>query len=251
LTIALAGRRAGSLSTSGAIAATVVGALAVTAGWGWGALLVAYFVGSSALSSLGDAVKRRRTSGIVEKVGPRDAIQVIANGGIYACCAVFSQLSGLGSSMLLAAAALGAIAAATADTWATEIGTLVGGEPRSVLSWRRVPPGTSGGVTLAGSLAMVAGAAFIALLARWLELGPGIVAILSGGVAGAVVDSLLGASVQARRWCETCQRHTEQHVHTCGHPTSLASGHEWLDNDLVNLLCTVAGAAVAALVASL
>lgn len=250
LAIALLARRLRSLSTSGAVAATIVGGVAVAAGWRWGALLIVYFVASAALSRFGAASKRRRTAGMLAKDGPRDAMQVVANGSVYAGCALLAQFTSFGAAVLLSAAALGALAAATADTWATEIGTLSGGEPRSILSWEQVSPGTSGGVTGAGLLAMVAGAAFIGLLGGSFGLHASVPPVLAGGIIGALADSLLGASVQARRWCDTCRLHTEQMVHVCGQRSTLASGREWLDNDLVNLFCTVTGAAVAALVAS-
>jgi uncharacterized protein (TIGR00297 family) len=244
--IALGARRAGSLSTSGAVAAMAVGTAAVAAGWRWGALLVAYFIASSLLSRRGAAEKARRTGGVVEKGGPRDVIQVLANGGVFALCALLAALAGAPANAPLAVAALGALAAATADTWATEVGTLFGGTPRSLLTLRRVPPGTSGAVSLAGTLAMIAGALFIALLARALSLTSAVGIVAIGGAAGAMADSLLGATLQERRWCDACALATERRVHDCGAATRLAGGQAWMDNDAVNLLATLVGAVVAA-----
>src|SRR6185437_3658125 len=82
--IALAAWRANSLSRSGALAALVVGALAIAAGWSWGGLLVIYFVSTSLLTRMGAAAKERRGGGIVEKGGARDAAQVLANGAVFA-----------------------------------------------------------------------------------------------------------------------------------------------------------------------
>jgi uncharacterized membrane protein len=63
---------------------------------------------------------------------------------------------------------------------------------------------------------------------------------------------LLGASLQAGYWCPVCQRATEHTpVHGCGSPTQLQRGLAWLDNDGVNLVATLVGAATAALVAAL
>ena len=98
---------------------------------------------------------------------------------------------------------------------------------------------------------MVGGAGFVALLARSLGLTSMPLAVGLGGIAGAVADSALGATMQERRWCPTCSMASEQLVHTCGTSTSLAGGAAWMDNDTVNLLSTVVGGAVAALVASL
>jgi uncharacterized protein (TIGR00297 family) len=248
--VALAARRAGALSSSGALAATLVGAAAVTAGWSWGALLVLYFVCSTLLSRAGQATKTKRTAGVVAKGGRRDARQVLANGGLFACAALLTQVLPGSAATTAAAAALGALAAATADTWATEIGVAADGTPRSLLTLRPVPPGTSGGVSVAGSLAMIAGAAFIAFVARALGLTQQVLALAAGGTAGAIADSLLGATLQERRWCATCERSTERALHDCGQATVPAGGLAWLDNDAVNFAATLVGALVAALLAS-
>lgn len=247
--IALAARRAGSLSTSGAVAASAVGTAAVAAGWGWGALLVLYFVLSSLLSHAGSAEKAQRTAGIVEKGGARDATQVLANGGVFALCCLGLLAAGQSSVQLFAAAAAGSLAAATADTWATEIGTLVGGVPRAALTFHAVPPGTSGAVSAAGTTAMVAGALLVALAARLLALTDLFAAVTVAGCIGALTDTLLGALAQERRWCDACARATERRRHDCGTATRQVGGMAAVDNDAVNLLATLAGAASATLLA--
>ena len=154
------------------------------------------------------------------------------------------------AAALLSVAALAALAASAADTWATEIGTLFGGAPRSLLTLRRVPPGTSGAVSVAGTLAMVAGALFIASAAQAFSLIDDLAVVAIAGTAGAITDSLLGATLQERRWCDDCDRATERRVHDCGAGTRLAGGRAWMDNDVVNLLATLMGAAVAATLAN-
>lgn len=245
--VAMLARRAGSLSASGAAAAVLVGTSAVAAGWTWGALLLVYFVSSSALSRLGKAAKERRTAGVVEKGGERDARQVMANGGVFALGAAAVAFAPIELHDVATVAALGALAASAADTWATEIGTLVGGTPRSLLSLATVPAGTSGGMSAAGTCAMIAGAAVMAVAAAALGISPAVGTIALAGTAGALGDSLIGATMQERRWCTTCARNTERRVHDCGTPTSLAGGRKWIDNDVVNFLATVVGAGVAAL----
>ena len=247
--IALAARRAGSLSTSGAVAASAVGTAAVAAGWNWGAFLVLYFVLSSVLSHAWSAEKVRRTAGIVEKGGARDASQVLANGGVFAVCCLGVLAADQGAAPLFAAAAAGALAAAAADTWATEVGTLLGGTPRAALTLRAVPAGTSGAVSAAGLVAMAAGALAMALAARLLALTDLLAAVAAAGCVGALADTLLGASVQERRWCDACARATERRRHDCGAVTRHIGGMTRIDNDAVNLLATLAGAASATLLA--
>ena len=238
--VALAARSARALTTDGAIAATLVGAASVAAGWSWAALLLGFFVSSSALSRIGIDIKQRRTSGILEKGGERDAWQVLANGGVFAVAALGHVVSP-GDGWL--AMGGGALAAATADTWATEIGTLARGAPRLITTWRPAPPGTSGAVTAVGTLAMVLGSAFLTLgmvAAVWPRHV--VAASFAGGVLGALADSLAGATMQARRRCASCDARTERAIHSCGAHTVHVGGAAWMTNDAVNFLCSVAGA---------
>jgi uncharacterized protein (TIGR00297 family) len=242
--VALAARGTRTLATSGAIAGAAIGTISIAAGWSWGVLLLSLFVSASALSRLGERKKAERVGSIVEKGDERDARQVIANGGVFALTALGSLLA---PSPIWYAMGAGALAASTADTWATEVGTLLGGDPISIISGRRVAPGTSGGITLVGTVAGAGGALFIgavALLANWPVA---FAAVALGGVAGALADSLLGATLQSRRWCEPCATATERLVHSCGRPTRHAGGLAGFDNDAVNAACSGVGALVALL----
>ncbi len=253
--MALAARRAGSLTTGGAGAAAVVGTLVATAGWRWAMLLIGYFVLSSLLTRWGHATKAARTSSMIPATTARTAVQVAANGGVYALAVVTGALTGDAQAYL---AALGALAGAAADTWATEIGTLYGGVPRSVLTGERLEPGASGGVTPAGLAASVVAAAAVAVTTPWAltggyrvpaeVVGTAVavgVAVCLAGIVASLADSVLGASLQSKRWCGNCRSWTERPVHRCGTPTTHARGLAWMTNDAVNLLATVTGAIVA------
>ncbi|MFN2564323.1 MAG: DUF92 domain-containing protein [Gemmatimonadaceae bacterium] len=244
--IALVARRVRVLSAGGSAAAIGVGVAATVAGWSWAFLLVLYFISSVGLTQYRAAAKAARTEAVGAKGGARDARQVIANGGVFALAAVFWLVSGWDGWRALGA---GALAAATSDTWATEVGTLAGRAPRSVVSGRRVPTGTSGAVSAAGLAAAVAGAAFLALAALAVEWPAGAAAAgFAGGIAGSTIDSLLGATLQARRWCDACCAPTERETHVCGSCTRVVGGIAWLDNDAVNALSTAAGGVLGLLV---
>lgn len=234
------------LTGSGAIAATLVGASAVLAGVPWIALLLFFFVSSSLLSRWRAGERERLVGDLVEKADRRDAAQVLANGAVFAVAALASLRD---TSAAWQSVAAGAIAAATADTWSTEVGTVAGGTPRFVLDGRQVPPGTSGGVTVAGTTAGIVGAILAALVTASLDWEVPILAIVAGGVGGSVVDSLLGALVQERRWCDRCGLSTERRTHRCGNLTTLRGGIRGIDNDVVNLVSIMAGAGVAWLLA--
>jgi uncharacterized protein (TIGR00297 family) len=238
--ISLLARRSRSLDASGAAAATVVGTLALVAGWNWGLLLIAYFVSSSALSRFGEAEKQRLSVSVVAKGGARDAAQVLANGGLFAVAALLALVD---SSHVMRWQTLGAgvLAASASDTWATEIGTLMGGVPRSIVNWHPLPRGMSGGITLAGTLAAVAGAAFVAIIVAAIGWPTRVaLAALAGGFVGSTLDSLLGATLQSQRWCEACRSNTERVIHDCGASTCAAGGIPGFGNDAVNFVSGIA-----------
>lgn len=253
--IALLAWRARSLSVSGALAAVFVGTLAVCTSYGVGAYLIAWFALATILSRIGKAKKAKRLADIVEKSSQRDAWQVLANGGVFSALILSRIILGpqceltAGCEPILVAAS-GALAAAGADTWATEVGTLFGGTPWSLRTMSRVSAGTSGAITLAGTFAMITGGGALAFLAAIFGVVSGnrsVAAVAIGAIAGAVSDTLLGAWLQQRRWCPRCTTETEQHTHRCGTPTVHHRGLSGLNNDTVNFLCTIVGAAVAML----
>lgn len=238
--IVVVARKRGSLSQSGAVTAFAFGIICSAAGWGWAALLIGFFVSGTLLSRYKAERKAARISGVVAKGGNRDAWQVLANGGFFSAAAAMSLVHPSSAWMGVGA---GAIGAAAADTWATEIGVLSSHAPRSIISWKPVITGQSGGVTLAGTLAGVIGAmamAAIAFIADWGEIA--VIAAVLGGIGGTTIDSILGAALQVRRWCDRCNTTTEREVHDCGTRTTAVGGLSWLDNDAVNALSTAFGA---------
>lgn len=222
-----------ALRPSGAVAATAVGAL-VLAGTGWtgGAILLAFFLPSSAVSRLWPA----RAAAGDAKDDRRDAWQVLANGGAPALAAAL-----LPGSAALAALAAG-LAAASGDTWATALGAHSATPPRDLLRRTVVRPGTSGGVTPPGSLGAAVGSAVVAA-AAWPALEWRGAALAWGiGWAGMWLDSALGAGLQARFHCDGCAADTERRVHRCGARARHTRGWAWLDNDAVNGVTTLAAA---------
>jgi uncharacterized protein (TIGR00297 family) len=229
------------LTAGGAIAATAVGAASMVGGAGWVVPLLFFFASSSALSRWRGAERERLLGAIIEKGNRRDAIQVLANGAVFAIAAALSTLGDVGTWQAVGA---GAIAAATADTWSTEIGTVLGGSPRLIFSGRRVPPGTSGGVTIPGSIAGIAASILAAFVVSRLDWVVPVYSVVAGGIAGSLVDSVIGATMQERRWCATCAVETERRTHSCGTPTGHRGGIRGCNNDFVNLMSTIAGGVV-------
>ncbi len=175
---------AGLVARSGAIAGAIAGFLVLAYG-GWAAygLLWFFFAVATAATKWGYGAKRAAGVAQADR-GRRGAAHVAAN------CLVPIAFLVLGAP---SAAFAGALAAALADTLGTEVGTLFGKDPRSPLGFRRVPPGTPGAVSSAGTLATLGGAAVMALIAwvfGWLPRGL-LLAVIAGGFLGAIAESVL------------------------------------------------------------
>ncbi len=251
----------GSLSESGWLGAVLTGTATLGfGGWTWGMTLISFFVSSSALSHYKERVKEQRTGGKFAKGTRRDLAQALANGGLGSLLALAYAI--LREPPLLRAIFLGVMATVTADTWATELGVLSSEKPRLITTLQPVERGTSGAVTVAGTSASAVGgllmgltmAAFLALersLRPAVDDGGSLVwmapAGLLGGLVGSLSDSWMAATVQATyRYPDG--RETERPVGKDGTPHMFVRGFPWFNNDLVNLLSTLTGGAVAAAV---
>lgn len=128
--------------------------------------------------------------------GRRTGSQVWANGFWPVVCLMLLHMTG---ERIFIACAVAALAAATSDTWSTELGTRrMPGRTWSVKGFRPVSPGSDGGISLAGTLAGLAGSAMLAGAGAWfysLNLVWFFI-IFSSGFLGCLVDSLLGATSQ-------------------------------------------------------
>lgn len=241
--LAILVRELGWLSGTGTLAAIAVGGAVFWGGGAGGALLLATLVATSSLLTRRSAER----GGAGEAGGSsapgaiaRNARQVTANGGCAAVGALLVPVLPETGWAVLA----GGLAAAQADTWATEIGAGSSLPPRLITTGQVVAKGTSGGVTGLGTVGGITGASLLAAVAAVVGT-PGRVAFGAwiGGVVGMFADSLLGATLQGMFRCDTCALDTERPVHACGRPARHTRGLPWMDNDVVNLAATCAGAA--------
>ncbi|MEF3302741.1 DUF92 domain-containing protein [Paenibacillus sp. GYB003] len=249
-----------SLSGSGFAAAAALGTAMYALGSAvWFGTLIAFFVSSTLLSKWKRKAKEAAESGY-EKTGRRDAGQVAANGGL---ALLLCAANAWRPDPLWWYAYLGVMASVNADTWATEIGGLSRSRPRSIVTGKLVPAGTSGGVSALGLAASMAGGLFIGLVAALLYIAvPGqpdpsgattVAAKLAGwaalglvcGTIGSLADSLLGATVQLTFRCAVCGRDIEQRRH-CGKPAARVRGFAGWNNDAVNVAGSLAGGIAAA-----
>lgn len=239
----LAGYREKSLTASGAIAAVFVG-LAIYAGFGIKGLVIlgVFFVSSSFWSKYKSYAKRELEEKLA-KGSTRDWRQVIANGGmaaLFSICYYFHP----GESWVIGF--IVSLASSNSDTWASEIGSLSRKEPIFIRTFKRVEKGTSGAVSLLGSLAALIGSLIIALVSFWLfQLSlVNVMLVFLFGYIGNVIDTLFGAFYQQAYVCKQCGIETEKRNH-CGLPTSRIKGISLVDNDMVNFLSGLLAAAIA------
>jgi len=239
------------LSKSGALTAFLLGSVVFgLGGLTWSIVLMVFFLTSSGLSYLFKSRKAKAEEKYA-KGSVRDYRQVLANGGLAGLFVILflfiphSSIPWLGFCTSLAAA--------NADTWATELGSLSKKNPVLISTLKPVESGTSGAVSLFGLAASLLGAFVIAAAGiLFAPAGPTIepwlflITVTLGGFTGSLADSWIGATLQAIYFCSQCSLETEKHPrHGCGTETHLLRGRQWMTNDVVNLLCTLKGAGAA------
>ncbi|HTL45734.1 MAG TPA: DUF92 domain-containing protein [Vicinamibacterales bacterium] len=194
--VAWGGRAARTVSTSGAVTGAIIGTVIFTAlGWaGWGLLLLT-FLAAAITSKLG--LKRKTLLGIAEdRGGRRGPGNAIANTGVAAIAAALavSTLHPERAAWAFAAA----LAAGGSDTIASEIGKAWGRTTWLLTSFKRVPPGTSGAMSMEGTAAGIVGALALGAIAIAFGIVPyaALPPIVIAATAGALVESALGATLE-------------------------------------------------------
>ena len=234
-----------SLTAGGAITAALLG-IVVVVGSGGVEWLLPLFVFLLSSSLIGKVLPVRTAAGDAKQKQPRDATQVLANGAMYGYLAAFTwPKEGFVYVIMPATEAwlLAAMAIATADTWSSEIGQYFKRPTYDLVRWRKVPPGLSGGVSLPGTLAGLAGSAVLVGTCFWLLPDSSfrtIVALIAGGFLGMLLDSILGSLFQAKYRNAITGALSD----APGAEKELTAGFGWMTNDLVNFLAILVGVKV-------
>lgn len=156
----------------------------------WFLIMLAFFIMGAGTTKY--RFERKTALGVAESHGGvRGYFNVFANGLVSLCGAI---LYGVTQDPIFIALFLGSVACATSDTLASEVG-VVGKTPRLITTFKEVPRGTNGGVTLIGEVAAVSGAIVIALLAWVLNVADPVLVVVTvlSGFFGTNIDSLIGA----------------------------------------------------------
>ena len=260
--LAFKGYRGGSLDTSGAVGAALVGWGTLYAGVRFGVVLGAFFFLSSAMTRVGGEIKKRIDENHVpgKASGARNWIQVAANGLVPTFLAMSYSFATGGPEYLLgvnnafetplAAAFIGYYGCCCGDTWSSELGVLSRKMPRLITTGKECKPGTNGGVTTLGLVASAAGGfavgfAFwcgglfvpvvtgnVTLALQFAAQWPVLVIGLGAGLVGSLMDSLLGATIQFSGYCSERRRM----VSKPGPTVTKVSGLNFLSNSAVNFV---------------
>ncbi len=221
--LAVASYIAGAVTMSGVVGGFVVGfTILYFGGWGAFAVLVLFFVAGSAATKLG--YSRKASLGVAQEAkGRRGAKHAFANCGAAAIAAVlYWLLAKDGGAAWVLAAFTGAFATALFDTVSSEVGQLYGKHPFLITTFRPVPVGTDGAISVEGTAAGLAAAVVMGALGAALGLYPWVSALFvaAGAFVGTTFESIIGA---------------------------LGSTRQRINNELLNFLNTLVGGAAAGL----
>lgn len=244
IVIAYLGYRFRALTVSGAISGAIVGAVIFgLGGYVAGAVLVFFFLSGSLLSRF------PKPDGFPRDKAARNWKQVVCNGAPAALAVMLVHFdpSYRESGTLFF---FGALATATADTWATEIGIRRSRKAYHILTFRPMDRGLSGGVSIVGMFASIFGALLFSVIPLWLLPGDdflcglflvAVVPIVSAaGIIGSILDSVIGATLQAK-YRRSDGGITEEQISRAEH----VSGIPFVTNDVTNLLATTWGGLIA------
>jgi uncharacterized protein (TIGR00297 family) len=205
------------LSISGVVFAGLIALFLLLASWSLLPIITFFILGTLAgkLNKNVDSDKKHAK--------PRDAFQVLANGGVTLGLSVlflFYKVWYLEVLMLIS------ISVACADTLSSEIGMKFGNRTFGILNLKTLPKGVSGGVSLHGFGGALLGALAIACFRMdFLCL------ILTAGFCGSVLDSVIGLFFQAKYYFKGQISDNEN--------GELIGGYKFMTNDMVNILSNI------------
>ncbi len=224
------------LTLDGAEAASIFGGIVLgLGGWDITVLILLFFISSTLLSTNAVVVIKETAQAYSERKR-RDGLQVWANGFWVVLCIIIGFIF---NADLFFLAAAGAIATATADTWATELGSYkFGGKTYLISNFKNVKAGSEGGISLRGTVAGILGSLMIAVASVLLfsiSWTTGIVTIFGAGFIGCLADSYFGATLQNQN-------------RNLGYGTDESLLQLELDNNFVNWAATGVGALAAIII---
>ncbi len=209
-------------------------------------ILLSFFAGSIVV----DKIKKKRLKlgqkvvyDVEKKGDQRDAVQVLANGGVATALALAYLFL---PREIFIIAFVCSLAEAFADTVASGVGVF-SDRVYDIFRFKKCEKGLSGGMSLIGTFSSLLASALIAFIAFcfgkinvW-----GALIVTGSGFFGGVFDSFLGSLLQVKFRCSVCGKITEKEVH-CEEKTEKYKGLRFVNNDVVNFSSTLFAAALGA-----
>ncbi len=240
--VSLVSFKAKQLTLGGAIAAFFVGFFPTwILGFGALATLLLFFIAAGVLGKIAKRIGFVDTMKIHKKGGTRDSIQVYANGLMALVAALLYAYDPSPSYLVLFGAAVGE---AASDTFASEVGILSKTKPVSIITGKPMEPGLSGAVSPLGLAWGLLGSVLIGLcvwgcfLPFTAKSAAYASVVFISSFFGCLLDSVLGATIQAHYYDEVADRITER-SEIEGRELKLERGIRWVDNDMVNFISNV------------
>ncbi len=184
-----------ALDKKGSIAAAILGIFVLQFGGVYPFLALLIFVIMGVLSTKYKYSEKLRTGIAQERKGIRSWGNVLGNG---LGTAIFVILEYITRQDFLWAAAFASIATANADTLASELGKVLGKDPRMITNFKPAKPGVNGAISIQGEFFALVGAMAIGVIAmvvtqyKWQIF----LATLLGGFIGCNIDSIVGATLE-------------------------------------------------------
>ena len=247
------------LTLNGALSALLVGTLISFAGWDYLVILYAFFISSTIATDIHKHIKTTLYGNVYAKEKKRNAIQVLCKGLFPSCISVIiaycKPMLSNKCVNLLSGIYIGYFVSANADTWASELGIASTKEPVLITTFKTVPKGTNGGVTLFGTCMSICGGCFITIVEIICNVIKGTndvtmhmisIKIIVGcviGFVGSLLDSIIGAVFQMTIYNTKTKQIVEQQEYMSMSKTErnifYVNGKDVLSNSQVNLITCI------------
>ncbi|KAI8894387.1 integral membrane protein DUF92-domain-containing protein [Globomyces pollinis-pini] len=201
-----------------------------------GIMLIAFYYASSKLTHYKKEIKSK----LEEFESQRNSIQVFCNSIWILLCALIDSFTNY--NLQTSIGCLCILACCCGDTWASELGTVWASKPRLITTFKVVPPGTNGGISVGGSFASLLGGMFIGLNYYILSIYFNELHLLSffsaiaigsaAGFIGSMIDSLMGATIQVSLYCKK----RKLIVKKPSVDTVVVSGLPFMNNEMVSVI---------------
>mmetsp|Transcript_30948 Transcript_30948/g.65296 ORF Transcript_30948/g.65296 Transcript_30948/m.65296 type:complete len:287 (-) Transcript_30948:6977-7837(-) len=262
--IAHRGVKRKSLTPHGAVAASVVGFLSISCGLRGFLLLLFYLVATKATKY--KSVMKASLDETADDSACRGPSQVMACSALGVMFQIihavyFGKEQSIDfiekpNQSFLACALIAHHATSLGDTLASELGILAKSQPILITSWKKVPPGTNGGVTAVGM-------GFSALGGLIIGAGAAIMDMLSGlsvnlvsfalfglvcGTLGSVIDSAFGATLQVTHFDRDKKLIIQPGKESSRADSLKISGRDVLSNVQVNIISIFLSSTIGAMI---